>query len=232
MLLQELARLPVNDSGPIYQETILGRLPVEPFNTASNLVFLFIIIYWTIKIYPNFYRFRFMTYFLITLFIGYVGGTVYHGTRSHEFWLLMDWLPIFILSVSSVVYFFRRLGLHWFIMVVLVIFPFALTFGLETIPSLPRPMKNLIEYTSLALLVLLPIFFYLQKTNWLFMRRILIGLSLFCVAIFFRTIDNTEISREFFPMGTHFLWHIFGSLAVHSIISYVYLVKKVIDNFR
>lgn len=229
MLLQDLARLPVNDSGPIYQETILGRLPVEPFNTASNLVFLFVIIYWTIKIYPNFHKFRFMSYFLITLSIGYIGGTIYHGTRSHEIWLLMDWLPIFILSVSGVVYFFRRLGIHWLIMTVLVIFPFVLTFVLDFIPSLPRSMVNLIEYSCLAFIILLPIFFYLKKTNWLFKGRILVGLSLFCVAIFFRTIDNTEISKEFFPMGTHFLWHIFGSLAVHAVLSYVYLVKKVID---
>jgi len=61
------------------------------------------------------------------------------------------------------------------------------------------------------------------------MRRIMIGVALFSIAIFFRTIDNTEISREFFPMGTHFLWHTFGALAVHAILSYVYLVKKIID---
>lgn len=230
MLLQHLGRIPVGDSGPIYQETVLGRLPVEPFNTASNLVFLFVIVYWTIKIYPNFHKFRFMTYFLITLSIGYIGGTIYHATRSHEIWLLMDWVPIFILSVSGVVYFFRKLGVHWLVMSVLVIFPFALMFVLENIPSLPRSMKNLIEYSSLALVVLLPIFFYLRKTNWLFKGRILIGLLLFCVAIFCRTIDDTELSRAFFPMGTHFLWHTFGALAVHSIISYVYLVKKIVDN--
>jgi hemolysin III len=227
MLIQNLGRIPVGDSGPIYQETILGRLPVEPFNTASNLLFLFVIIYWTIKIYPNFSTYRFLVYVLSTLFIGYVGGTIYHGTRSHEIWLLMDWVPIFILSVSAVVYFFKKLGIHWFIMLVLVLFPFVLMFSLDSIPSLPRPIKNLIEYSSLALIILLPIFFYLRKTNWLFKGRIFVGLLLFCIAIFFRTLDDTEISNKYFPMGTHFLWHIFGALAVHALISYLYLVKKI-----
>ncbi len=230
MLLQNLARLPVNDSGPIYQETVLGRLPVEPFNTASNLLFLFIIIYWSIKIYHDLSKYRFLIYVLATLFIGYVGGTIYHATRSHEIWLLMDWVPIFILSVSAVIYFFRKLGVHWFIMLVLVLFPFALMFALENIPSLPRSMKNLIEYTSLALVILIPIFSYLRKTNWLFMNRILVGLALFCIAIFFRTLDNTAISNEYFSMGTHFLWHTFGALAVHFVISYLYLVKKIDGN--
>lgn len=226
MLIQNLGTL-VGDSGPIYRETILGRLPVEPYNTASNLLFLFIIIYWTIKIYPQFRKYRFIVYFLITLFIGYVGGTIYHGTRSHEIWLLMDWVPIFILSVSGVVYFFRKLSVHWLIMTVLVVFPFILIFVLDNFPTLPLPTRHLIEYSSLAGVILLPIFFYLRKTNWLFKGRILMGLLLFCIAIFFRTIDDTELSNSLFPMGTHFLWHIFGSLAVHSIISYLYLVKKI-----
>lgn len=227
MLIQNLSTLVVGDSGPIYKETILGRLPVEPYNTASNLLFLFIIIYWTIKIYPQFSKYRFIVYFLIALFIGYVGGTIYHGTRSHEIWLLMDWVPIFILSVSGVVYFFRKLGVHWLIMLLLVAFPFVLMFSLDFVPNLSLPIRHLIEYSSLALVILLPIFFYLRKTNWLFKGRILMGLFLFCIAIFFRTIDDTEFSNALFPMGTHFLWHIFGSLAVHSIISYLYLVKKI-----
>ncbi len=232
MLLQNLTRPLVGDSGPIYQETILGRLPVEPFNTVSNLLFLFIIIYWAIKIYPHFHNYRFISYFLITLFIGYIGGTIYHGTRSHEIWLLMDWIPIFILGVSGVVYFFRKLGVHWLIMLVLVLFPFVLMFSLDFVPFLPRPIKNLIEYTSLALVILLPIIFYLKKTKWLFKDKVLIGVLFFCVAIFFRTIDDTAISNIYFPMGTHFLWHIFGSLAVHSIISYLFLVKKIINSPR
>ncbi len=227
MLLQNLARLPVNDTGHIYQETVLGRFPVEPFNTASNLLFLFIIIYWTIKIYPELSKYRFLVYVLTTLFIGYVGGTIYHATRSHEVWLLMDWVPIFILGVSAVVYFFRKLGIHWLIMTTLVLFPFVLMIALRTVDFILRSMRNLIEYTSLALVILIPIFAYLRKTNWLFKERILVGLLLFCVALFFRTIDNTEISNEYFPMGTHFLWHTFGALAVHAVINYLYLVKKI-----
>ena len=68
-----------NDHGLIYKETILGRLPVEPWNTASNLVFLFVVIYWSLKVYPYAKDHLFLAYSLPILFIGYIGGTVYHS---------------------------------------------------------------------------------------------------------------------------------------------------------
>ena len=42
-----------NNTGPIYQETIQGRLPVEPFNTFSNLIFIAILIFFILRIYKN-----------------------------------------------------------------------------------------------------------------------------------------------------------------------------------
>ena len=38
------------DFGPFYAETHMGRLPVEPWNTFSNLAFLAIAVYWAFKI--------------------------------------------------------------------------------------------------------------------------------------------------------------------------------------
>ena len=53
MLLALVQELFPNDTGPIYKETIAGRFPVEPFNTYSNLIFLFIVIYFGIRIYKE-----------------------------------------------------------------------------------------------------------------------------------------------------------------------------------
>ena len=86
------------DSGPVYRETIEGRLPVEPFNTASNFLFLAIIIYFVWKIRRNHRQHLFLAFILPVLFIGFIGGTLYHATRSHEIWLLLDWVPILPMS--------------------------------------------------------------------------------------------------------------------------------------
>lgn len=61
------------DSGPIYQETLQGRLPVEPFNTYSNILFLLIIIYFSVKVYPQARKQAFLAWCLPILFLGYVG---------------------------------------------------------------------------------------------------------------------------------------------------------------
>ena len=57
-----------NDSGPIYQETMAGRLPVEPFNTFSNIFFLFIIIHFSLKVYSDYRNHRFLAWSLPVLF--------------------------------------------------------------------------------------------------------------------------------------------------------------------
>ena len=47
------------------------------------------------------------------------------------------------------------------------------------------------------------------------------ALIVFAVAAWFRTIDlNAPVS--FLPMGTHWLWHIFGAIAVHLFILYIH----------
>ncbi|MGA8854131.1 MAG: hypothetical protein WB492_08135, partial [Christiangramia sp.] len=78
------------DSGPIYQETLAGRLPVEPFNTYSNIFFLIIIIYFSLRVYRDYKNHRFLAWSLPVLFLGFIGGTVYHATRSHDIWMYMD----------------------------------------------------------------------------------------------------------------------------------------------
>ena len=89
-----------NDSGPIYLETTQGGFPVEPFNTFSNTIFLLLIIYWSLRVYRNPGQHKFLAWVLPVIGVSYIGGTVYHATRSHEFWLRLDWMPIMLLCAS------------------------------------------------------------------------------------------------------------------------------------
>jgi hemolysin III len=50
-------------------------------------------------------------------------------------------------------------------------------------------------------------------------------IGFFCVALFFRTIDN-GIGKEWFPMGTHFLWHICGGISVFFLLNFILLLSS------
>lgn len=211
----------VNDSGPIYKETIMGRFPVEPFNTASNLIFLASIIYFSILIYKSKKKHWFLTFCMPVFLAGFIGGTIYHATRSDEFWLLLDWVPIVVLCFACSLYFiFRSPVPSWEkIMLGLAIL------GLNIIPRIspiPKGYRNSIGYIGTAIAVLLPIFLYAYRHKWKHFKFIAFTLLSFVTAVSFRTLDK-KYDVEFLYMGTHWLWHTFGGIAVFFLMRYIYM---------
>ncbi|MAN26351.1 MULTISPECIES: hypothetical protein [Mesonia] len=207
-----------NDSGPIYKETLEGRFPVEPFNTLSNLLFLAIVLYFSVKVYKNAKQQAFLAYALPILFIGFVGGTVYHATRSHEIWLLMDWVPIVILCLSASIYFTFKDGENSFQKYGLLALVLLLLFGVKFI-DWPHKLATSIGYISTALGLLLPMCIYLVKTKFLFGKYILFAFLSFSGAITFRILDKRS---DLFDIGTHWLWHSFGAISVFFLMMYIY----------
>jgi len=206
------------DHGPVYAETIVGRFPVEPFNTLSNIGFLIILVYWGMKVYPAYKKHKFIAYALPVLFIGFIGGTVYHATRAHDVWLAMDWMPIMILGLSVSVYYYFKQKLPWWGIPILLAIPFVLMYLVFNVLDLARGVGPSIGYSMIALLILLPITLHLYRTKWKHGQWILFGLLSFIVAITFRTLDKYAL----IPMGTHFLWHLFGALATHFVLTYIW----------
>jgi len=207
-----------NDSGPIYLETLEGRFPIEPYNTFSNLIFLAILIYWGLKVYKDPKRHLFLAWVFPVIFISYIGGTVYHATRSAEIWLLMDWVPIMLLCMAVVVYFiFRITSTRWQRALVLVVV-FGCSFGLRTLP-MPPGLRISLGYVIMALTILVPLIWYLALTHWKNVGLVILAFAIFGVAICFRSID---LQQQIMPMGTHWLWHFFGGVAVHVLIAYIF----------
>ena len=207
-----------NDSGPIYLETVEGRLPVEPFNTFSNLIFLVLIIYWGVKVYRNPREHRFLAWVLPVIGISFVGGTIYHATRSHEFWLRLDWMPIMFLCGALVIYFIFKLVNSWWQRLVWIIVLLGASFLLRILP-LPSGLRISLGYIITAATILIPIIWYLIKTKGKNLGLVVIAFLIFGIAIFFRSID---LHQNFFPMGTHWLWHLLGGIAVHFLITYIF----------
>ncbi|MDC6365276.1 MULTISPECIES: hypothetical protein [Flavobacteriaceae] len=206
------------DSGPIYLETIEGRFPIEPFNTYSNLIFLVLLMYWGSKVYKNTKQHLFLAWVLPVIAISYVGGTVYHATRSHEFWLRLDWMPIMFLCMALMIYFIFKLVHKWWQRLLFVLALLGVSFLVRTLP-LPQALRISIGYVITALTILFPLALYLIKTKGRGLLWVVLAFSIFGLAIFFRSIDLTQ---TFFPMGTHWLWHFFGGVAVHFLITYIF----------
>ncbi|MDF0707077.1 hypothetical protein [Flagellimonas okinawensis] len=207
-----------HDSGPIYLETVEGRFPVEPFNTLSNLIFLALIIYWGTKVYRNPEHHRFLSWVLPIIGVSYVGGTIYHATRSHEFWLRLDWMPIMLLCAALVVYFIVKLVTTWWQRISWIVVLLGASIFLRVLP-IPEGLRISLGYVITAATMLIPLIWYLVKTKGANMHLIITAFCIFGIAIFFRSID---LHQDFFPMGTHWLWHLLGGIAVHFLIAYIF----------
>lgn len=207
-----------HDSGPIYQETIPGRFPVEPFNTYSNLFFLAIIIYFSLRVYKDVARHKFLAWCMPFLLLSYIGGTVYHATRSHDFWMYLDWLPIVVLCFAVSVYFTARIRTSWKGRLWLILIVLFLVVGVRLIPW-PVRVHTSAGYIGTVLGLVLPIFVYMYTKHFKNWQYIVFGILSFGAAISFRVMDSFV---HILPMGTHWLWHSFGALAVFLLVSYIY----------
>ena len=210
-----------NDQGPIYLETVMGRFPVEPWSTVSNLLFLAIVVFWAWRVSSDLRRHRFIAAAIPVLTIGWVGGTVYHATRSHDVWLFMDFVPIALLVIAVAVLFWRRQGVSWWLVPVLAFGPFVLVrigFSILDMPGASGPMLG---YSVLALSILLPVMRYLVRQKWANWPLVAGALGAFILAISFRTLDG-RVLVETLPIGTHWLWHGFGAAAVQCLVLYIW----------
>ncbi len=218
-LFAEILQIP-NDTGPIYRETLMNRLPVEPFNTFSNLIFLFIIIYFSVRVFKNFRQHTFLSFCMPVLTIGFVGGTLFHGTRSHELWLFMDWVPIMVLCIAAVFYFIFKLFNTWWKRLLTIIVIFTVSFTIRLLP-IPSGIRISLGYVITAVTVVLPILLYLVKTKGKHKELIIAAVLSFMVAVSFRSLDKL-VDTDLFFMGTHWLWHLFGGVSVFFLMLFVY----------
>lgn len=216
------ATLRPKDFGPIYRETDMTRFPVEPFNTYSNLIFLFVIVYWAKKL-----RFRshpFLTSCISILSVGFFGGIIYHATRNHNLWLYLDFIPIVMIAAGVCIYLwyrilsenptvFRQMGVA-----------FLLLCGIAF--SAAKAIGNSITmgYLLLALCIVTTALIHCRLKNWLAFRSLFSATLFFALAIGSRTLDAYPEMIPL-PMGTHFLWHIFGGLSTFLLIRYLYLTE-------
>jgi hypothetical protein len=208
------------DGGIIYAETNVSHFFPEPFNGVTAAFFLFIAIYFTLITWSNFKANIFLTYCLGLIYIGGIGGTMYHTFRIWPMFRMMDWLPIMLLCLSAGIYFLARL-MKWYWALITASSYIGFNLLLRQWVQGLNYFVN-INYAMMALLVLLPVMIYLKKTNWKDGKWVAFALLAFVFALTFRIADKWE----WLSIGTHFLWHIFGAVASFCMLNYIYLTQR------
>lgn len=223
--------MPINqlppDGGMLYKETDMAQLFPEPLNAATAVFFLALAIFWTIKLRGRFKDSPFLTYCLVLLYIGAIGGTVYHSFRQWPIFIMMDWLPIMLLCLSAGFYFIAR-STRWYYAALTLIMYMILMYALRNwiLTGHPSLFIN-VNYAIMASFVLFSVLRYLIYTRWKAGKWVGFALLSFMLALTFRIADKWE----WLSFGTHFLWHTFGAIAAFCMFNYIYLtrdrVKKV-----
>ena len=99
-----LANAQLLDRGPRYTETPPdpyapdAPLIAEPFNAATAALFVAIAVAWLVRLRGRYGRYPFLMCCLPILLVGGVGGTLYHGLRTHRLYFYLDVLPIQVLA--------------------------------------------------------------------------------------------------------------------------------------
>lgn len=212
--------LVARDGGHVYMETNFNHFVVEPYNAMSALLFFAMGAFWFWKLRGQYEQFKFLTWATVFLTIGAIGGTVYHAFRMHAFFMYMDWLPILILCFMTSVYFIDKLLGSW-LYALGVVAGGVLVQGL-LFSFIKYPFAVSLSYAFMGVLVLAPTVALLVKKGFARWWFILYALGGFSLALFFRIADHWQI----LPMGTHFLWHLFGALAGNYMFLFIYHLNK------
>ncbi len=210
------------DGGIVYAETNMSQLFPEPLNAITSCFFLAIALYWTVRLWGSYKEHVFLSIALVLLYIGGIGGTVYHGLRQWSVFIMMDWLPIMLLCVSAGIYFLSKLIRWYFALLIVIVYVFAQFFLRNILINTDPHLFININYAMMATLVLGPVVAYLIHTNWMHGRWVGFALLSFILALTFRIADKWL----WVDFGTHFLWHTFGAIASFCMFNYIYLSNQ------
>ncbi len=208
------------DFGPIYIETDLSRFPVEPWNTVSNGIFLIVLLVFGWKTRLQWQSHPLLVGGLPILGVGFVGGTVYHATRSHSLWLILDFVPIFVLTIAAALHLWKGV-LGSYVRATLAIL--ATTIAPRAIAAtlaLPFHYQISVGYAGLALAILIPAFLQCRRDHGQGAPLLISATISFVAAVLFRSIDRVGVIL--LPMGTHFLWHLLGGTSVWCLMEYLF----------
>ncbi|MBE0638596.1 MAG: hypothetical protein IH598_08750 [Bacteroidales bacterium] len=215
-------RLP--DGGPVYHETDLDHLFVEPWNAISSLTFLIPVFYLLYHLRGQYRQYAFLIFWAAPLMaIGGIGSTLYHAFRAHRFFLFLDFVPIAIMTLSISIYLWNKVLPHW--MYVIGVITVSLIFRFAAFRLVEGHAAINLSYFITGLMIFLPAMIFLISTRFKYVKYLLYSALFLLLALFFRHADDWE--NQIFKAGTHWLWHIFTSIGALTLAVYLIKVKDI-----
>lgn len=196
-----LQRLP--DGGGFYAETNPEHWIMEPWNAYSSLTFWIPVFYFLYKLRGKYHEYPFLMLCMPLLFLGGLGSALFHAFRKYPLFLALDVLPIMLLNMALVIYFWKKLLRHW-IYTVLLIGAF-LGFQIGLLKLFPIQLSINVNYFLRGVMIFLPTLLIAKKMNFEKFHYLVLTIGFFILALTFRYLDKTV--ADFLPMGSHFLWH-------------------------
>ena len=192
-----------------YCERIDPEFWSEPINALTNLVF-FIAAWFVWKHGGRLGRLSCPIWGLIGLMVAIGIGSFLFHTYASNWARLLDVLPILLFQFVFMWVYMRRIIKLEFIYAagLLVLYIFLALLGRQ----FPQLLNGSLSYAPTILLLLgLGLYHFIQKRR----ERLLLleALAVFSIALFFRTIDS--MICPYFPIGTHFFWHLFNGFLVY-----------------
>jgi len=213
----------LSDGGPWYHETNLDHFIVEPWNAWSSLTFLIPAIAFLWKLRGAYSRHPFITYIAIPLLmLGGTGSTLYHAFRASQAMLLLDFLPIALLTLSVSIYFLYHVTRSAWLTALIVLGSFSLRFLIWGRVDGHAAIN--LSYAITGTLIFVPALIYLHQTAYLSVRTLTFSIVAFVLALFFRYAD--ELPTPWIPMGTHWLWHVFCAIGAWFLGMYLYTTRE------
>jgi len=196
----------------IYCERVEPSLWAEPVNALTNLAFILAAIIVGLQakkrgvLKPN-----------ILLLIGLMAvigiGSMFFHTYATKWARVLDILPILLFQVAFLwVYGRVMIDLSPKQLLGAVIVFFILAYIFRGFPDLLN--GSLIYLPALTLLLILGSYHYLHADNE--RSLLLVAVAVFSFSLFFRSIDMAVC--DYFPLGTHFLWHLSNGLLVYLVV--------------
>jgi hypothetical protein len=210
------------DGGPIYVETNLSALFVEPWNAVSSLAIVFPALYWAIYLRGNVRNYGFLYYCIILLFLGGMGSTLYHAFRASRWLLWMDVLPTALLTLSVSIYLWHQITRRWWL-TLLIVMP-LLFFRIGGIQWLGLPFSINLSYLMTGIMIFLPVLIYLVMSHWEDWLLMACSVAFLLLSLFFRVKDGWF--GEWLPMGSHFLWHLFSGVGAFFLGQYLFNLRQ------
>lgn len=217
----------VTDGGPIYHETLPGGTIIEPWNAFSSLALLVPVFFIWLRLRGNYKKNLFLVYWCAPLLLlGGIGSTLYHAFRSSPWLMYLDVLPIVLLTISIGFYFLLKVTSRWWMATAIILISLIIrSIGFSTMS-----MQTAINFSYLinGAIIFVPAMAYLKQTSFKSLGWLVASVACFALALFFRYFDDFQ--TQFFPQGTHYLWHACCAIGAMTIGEYLLMTTKTKDN--